>query len=192
VKTGLLFSAAHIMETAALLRRIHPASLVVDPSMISSTGDSLSESRAISAYMDHLLPLASVATPNLPEAEILLDRRISNEPAMERAALDLSSRLGIPILLKGGHFTGTTSNDVLAYQGSAHWFGSPRLDVAASHGTGCTLSAALAACLAHGYDLPSAVAAAKHYLCKTLSTSYSFPSTPPLHALNQATLPFSK
>jgi hydroxymethylpyrimidine/phosphomethylpyrimidine kinase len=192
VKTGMLFSAAHVLASAALLRRIRPTYLVVDPVMVASTGTPLLETDAIRAYTELLLPLASVATPNIPEAEALLERRITDESAMERAAIDLARRFGISILLKGGHLTGETSNDILVHQDSAHWFGSPRLAVEASHGTGCTLSAAITACLAHDYDLPSAVAAAKHYLCKTLTTSYCFPSSPPIHALNQATLPFSK
>lgn len=192
VKTGMLFSAAHILETAALLRRMPPNYLVVDPVMIASTGDPLLEHDAIDAYVDHLLPLATVATPNIPETETLLERRITSEADMQRAALELSTHFGIAILVKGGHFEGEFAKDVLVHQGIAHWFSSPRLAVAASHGTGCTLSAAITACLAHGYDLPPAIAAAKHYLGEALTTCYTFPSASPIHALNQATMPLSK
>jgi hydroxymethylpyrimidine/phosphomethylpyrimidine kinase len=192
VKTGMLFSTAHVLETAALLQRARPAFLVVDPVMIASTGDPLLQPEAIRAYMDRLLPLATLATPNIPEAETLLERKIPDESTMERAAADLARRFGISILLKGGHFTGDSADDLLYHQGSAFWFRSPRITAAASHGTGCTLSAAITACLAHGYDLLSAVAAAKHYLNHTLSTSYTFPSSTPIHALNQGTLPFSR
>jgi hydroxymethylpyrimidine/phosphomethylpyrimidine kinase len=192
VKTGMLYSAAHVLETAALFRRTPPTYLVVDPVMIASTGAPLLEPDAIRAYTEQLLPLATVVTPNIPEAENLLERRITDENGMQRAALDLTIRFGIAVLIKGGHFKGEFAKDVLVHQGIAHWFSAPRIDVSASHGTGCTLSAAITACLAHGYDLPPAVAAAKHYLSKALSTSYTFPSSPLVHALNQATLPFSK
>lgn len=192
VKTGMLYSAELVLATAALLRRTQPAHLVVDPVMVASTGDPLLQADAVDAYLHHLLPLATLATPNIPEAEKLLECSIPDARAMQRAATDLSKRLGISILLKGGHLSGDCSDDVLIYKGKAHWFSSPRLDVAASHGTGCTLSAGIAACLAQGYDMPSAITAAKHYLGRTLTTSYTFPATRPIHALNQATLPFSR
>lgn len=192
VKTGMLFSAHHVLEISALLRRTQPAHLVVDPVMIASTGHSLLEPDAISAYTTHLLPLASLATPNIPEAETLVGRPITHESTMERAALDLAHRFGTSILLKGGHFCGDFSNDVLAHHGTTHWFRAPRLSVAASHGTGCTLSAAITARLALGDDLVTAIATAKSYLGQTLATSYSFPSATSLHALNQATTPFPK
>jgi hydroxymethylpyrimidine/phosphomethylpyrimidine kinase len=192
VKTGMLFSAPHVLETASLLRRAGIPQVVVDPVMIASTGDPLLEPDAIAAYLHHLLPIATLATPNIPEAETLLEQKISDRSAMEGAAFELSNRFGISILIKGGHFTGTSADDVLVHHGKAHWFHAPRLAVAASHGTGCTLSAAITARLAHGDDLPTAVATAKHYLSQTLASSYTFPSTPPIHALNQATLPFPR
>lgn len=190
VKTGMLFSTDIIISLTELLHLAKPTHLIVDPVMIASTGDPLLEDDAVSAYINDLLPLATLVTPNIPEAERLLEWQITSEYDMESAAFELSDRFGTSILIKGGHFAGDSSNDVLIHDSAIHWFRSPRLAVAASHGTGCTLSAAITACLAHGYDMPSAVTAAKHYLGRVLSTSYAFPGPTPIHALNQATLPY--
>lgn len=190
LKTGMLFSTAHVLQIASLLRQDRPAHVVIDPVMIATTGAPLLESDAISAYLHHLLPLATLATPNIPEAEILLGEKIPDAAAMEPAAMELSKRLGIAILLKGGHSGGDSADDILVDQGSAYWFCSPRISTRASHGTGCTLSAGITACLAQGYDMTSAITAAKHYVGRALSTSYSFDGAEPIHVLNQATSPF--
>lgn len=185
IKTGMLFSADLIHEIATLLRRQPPRHLVVDPVMVASTGDPLLEPAASTAYIEDLLPLATLATPNLPEAEALLGRPIPKS-GFEPAAHELSQRLGISILLKGGHGSSDTADDLLIHEGIAHWFRAPRIATPASHGTGCTLSAAITACLALGDDLPAAVARAKTYIRSALTTSYSYPGD--LHALNQGTL----
>jgi len=192
VKTGMLYSADLVRQTAALLQRSHRPPLVVDPVMVASTGDPLLESDAIAAYLIDLLPLATLVTPNIPEAETLLKTTIRNEHDMEQAALELALLCGTSILLKGGHLTGDSASDVLAHHGRAEWFTAPRIPSHASHGTGCTLSAAITASLAHGHNLPHAIATAKHFLGQSIATSYSFPSHPPLHALNQSTLPISQ
>lgn len=189
VKTGMLFSAAHVHAVAAALAARPGARLVVDPVMIASTGDPLLEPDAINAYRESLLPIARVITPNLHEAEALLGRRIPGPASLEPAAREIAGNFGTAVLLKGGHLEGPDCVDLLVDGGQVFSFAAPRLPVAASHGTGCTLSAAITAALAHGKPLPEAVRAAKDYLGETLRQSYGFPSPGggSLHALNQGT-----
>ncbi len=189
VKTGMLGSAEHVRRVAAVFREHPHIALVVDPVMIASTGASLLEADAIAVYRNELLPLATVITPNLPEAETLLGAEIPDAKAMEMAARKLSAEYGCAVLLKGGHLGGAECLDLLFDEEILHRYSSPRLDVAASHGTGCTLAAAVAAGLALGKPLPEAVHIAKAYLNETLATSYSYqsPDGQKLHALNQGT-----
>jgi hydroxymethylpyrimidine/phosphomethylpyrimidine kinase len=189
VKTGMLFSAAHVAAVAEILRSHPRVQLVVDPVMIASTGAPLLEPDAMSAYREQLLPLARVITPNLPEAEALLGESIPDESALEPAARRLAEIYGTAILLKGGHLDGPDCVDLLLDQGQAHAFTAPRIPVKGSHGTGCTLSAAITAALALGESLPRAVKIAKDYLGNTLRQSYNFqsPSGEIVHALNQGT-----
>ncbi len=189
VKTGMLFSAAHVAAVAEILRIYPLVQLVVDPVMIASTGASLLELDAMDAYRELLLPLARVITPNIQEAEVLLGERITDEAWMESAARALSGQFGTAILLKGGHLDGPHCVDLLVDQGEVHRFTAARIPVAGSHGTGCTLSAAIAALLARGESLPRAVEIAKTYLGQTLGRSYQFQSTVGgiVHALNQGT-----
>ena len=191
VKTGMLFSAAHVVAVAEILGRRRGPQLVVDPVMVASTGASLLEPAAVAAYREHLLPLARVITPNVPEAEVLLGSRLADEAALAAAARELSRRFGVAVLLKGGHLPGADCVDLLVDRGELFRFSSPRLAVAASHGTGCTLAAALAALLARGEALPAAVGMAKSFLGMALRSSYGFhtPAGGMLHALNQGTVP---
>lgn len=188
VKTGMLFSAAHVAAVAEIFRVRPDLVLVVDPVMVASTGTLLVEREAIDAYIELLLPLATLATPNLPEAETLMGSPITRDSIAE-AALELARRFGTAILLKGGHLEGAECVDLLAEGGHVESFAAPRLAVRASHGTGCTLSAAVAARLAAGDPLREAVAAAKLYLGETLRRSYTLkvPDREPIHALNQGT-----
>ena len=190
VKTGMLFSAGHVRAVADLLAKRPGVTLVVDPVMIASTGDQLLEPDAITLYQERLLPLARLITPNLPEAEALLGERIPDIGALENAARALAVRYGTSVLLKGGHLDGGDCLDLLVENGRVFRFSTPRLEVPGSHGTGCTLSAAVTACLALGDPLPDAVAAAKDYLTNTLRHSYGFaaPAADPVHALNQGTV----
>ena len=190
VKTGMLFSAAHVTAIAEILRKHRVASLVIDPVMIASTGASLLEPTAIDCYKNQLLPLARVITPNLPEAEALLGERIPDENSLEPAARKLSEMFGTAVLLKGGHLDGSQCIDLLVENGQAHRFTAGRISLPGSHGTGCTLSAAIAAGLALGNPLPEAVRLAKDYLGETLRQSYQFTSASGemVHALNQGTV----
>jgi hydroxymethylpyrimidine/phosphomethylpyrimidine kinase len=189
LKTGMLFSAAHVRAVAGILRHYPAAALVVDPVMIASTGASLLEADAVDAYRAELLPLARLITPNLPEAEVLLGRSIPDASALASAALELSANFQTAILLKGGHFPGPECIDLLADRGQVHHFTAARIPVTGSHGTGCTLSAAITAALALGIPLAASVELAKNYLCETLRRSYQFENSRGLkiHALNQAT-----
>lgn len=184
IKTGMLFSKPHVVAVAEILGQHPDIPLVVDPVMVSSTGDSLLQEDAVDAYRDRLLPLASVMTPNLDEAAVLLGRPIPDEGEMEDAARELEKRHGTAVLLKGGHLDGPECADLLVESGSATWFRAPRIVTSASHGTGCTLSAAVTSRLAHGDPLPGAVARAKDYLGETLRHSLTLGD---LHHLNQGT-----
>lgn len=192
IKAGMLFSAAHVKAVTSLLLARPEIPLVVDPVMIASTGASLLEPDAVSAYKELLLPRATVITPNLPEAEALLGCSIPNLAAMEEAALALREKFGAAVLLKGGHLEDAECLDLLAdAPGTVHYFTAQRLPLPGSHGTGCTLSAAIAARLALGDPLPTAVGHAKAYLTETLRQSYQFTSAQgkTIHALNQGTVP---
>ena len=190
VKTGMLFSAAHVRAVAELLAAQPRLALVVDPVMIASTGTPLLEPDALLAYRESLLPLAKLITPNLPEAEALLGHTISNKEELVAAACQLAEIFKTNILLKGGHLDGPECLDVLVVDGETINFCGPRQVVAGSHGTGCTLSAAVTAELAMGATLPTAVGAAKAYLTSTLKHSYVFrcPGGGTIHALNQGTV----
>jgi len=189
VKTGMLGSAEHVRRVAEIFRKRPDIRLVVDPVMVASTGDSLLEPDAVETYRSELLPLAHVITPNLPEAETLLGESITTLSEMEAAAMILSGTFGCSVLLKGGHLDLPECTDLLWENGTIHRFSSPRLDVKASHGTGCTLAAAVASGLALGKNLTESVSMAKEYLNHTLATSYSFqcPNGETIHALNQGT-----
>ena len=189
VKTGMLFSAAHVLRCAEIMAEQADLVLVVDPVMVASSGASLLEADAVEAYTEVLLPLARVMTPNLPEAETLLGEAIHNLRELEVAALRLAEMYQTSVLLKGGHLDGPECVDLLVDCGRVHHFRGPRIAVAGSHGTGCTLSAAVTAGLANGLDLPAAVDAAKRYLEKSLRLSYGFAGRngEAVHALNQGT-----
>jgi hydroxymethylpyrimidine/phosphomethylpyrimidine kinase len=170
VKLGMLHSLETVVVVAGALQRWRPGPVVLDPVMVAKSGDRLLADDAARGLREHLLPLAAVITPNLPEAEVLLERRIEDREAMEWAARDLLASGAGAVLLKGGHLVeDAQSADVLARRvpGGAvavRWFALPRLGTRNTHGTGCTLSSAIAAQLAHGLDLEAAVEKARAYL----------------------------
>ena len=172
VKLGMLASAAVIETVARALERHRPPHVVVDPVMVATSGARLLQADALDALRTRLLPLATVITPNLPEAELLLGQRIDDAAAMAEAAAALRA-LGAPaVLLKGGHLAGGDAViDILVdgqgEQRTAH----RRLDVDA-HGTGCTLASAVAANLARGLPLRAACTAAADYVHAALAGGY--------------------
>jgi hydroxymethylpyrimidine kinase/phosphomethylpyrimidine kinase/thiamine-phosphate diphosphorylase len=132
--------------------------------MVSTTGASLLDGDGGHLLRERLLPRALVITPNIPEAEALLGRPIPDAPAMEQAASDLVAAGARSVLIKGGHFTGASSSDYWSDGSGGFWLTGPRIDTPHSHGTGCTLSAAIAACLAQGFELADALVLAKMYV----------------------------
>lgn len=189
VKTGMLYSAQHVRVVAEILHHYPMVQIVVDPVMTASSGASLLEHEAIEVYRELLLPLARLITPNLPEAERLLGERIIGESAVESAALRLAEKFGTAILLKGGHLDGPDCMDCLVDKGEVHRFTAARIPVSGSHGTGCTLSAAITASLALGEALHCSVRTAKEFLGETLRQSYEFQTAggESVNALNQGT-----
>lgn len=189
IKTGMLYSAAHIAAVLAALARYPQIPIVVDPVMIASTGDLLLEPDAVAAIREEVLPRAALVTPNLHEAEALAGEKIRDAADFERVARGLADRFGVPFLVKGGHLDGPECTDLLVDGSSVLRFTARRIDLPGSHGTGCTFSAAIAANLALGLPLAEAVGVAKDYLTETLARSYRFasPTGGSVHALNQGT-----
>ncbi len=164
-KTGMLFSADLIRATATFFRERPEIPLVIDPVMVATSGAVLLQDEAIQTLANDLLPLAAVITPNLDEAGVLLGQTPANLDEMAAAARDLAKRFSRPVLLKGGHLTGQILTDILASPDGREWrFQDERIENVDTHGSGCTLSAAIAAHLARGSNLPEAVAAARQYL----------------------------
>jgi len=171
VKTGMLFSAALIGQVAESLRRHRPRWLVVDPVMVATSGAKLLQDDAVAALRSELLPLASVITPNLPETAVLLGRPVVGDAEALAAAAELAARHpGGWILVKGGHGHSGRSVDVLAHDDGMWVLSAPRQAAPTTHGTGCSLSAAMAACLAHGDAPLAAVRRAKAYVLGRLRT----------------------
>lgn len=164
LKTGMLPSREVIEEVARLLREARLPSPVVDPVVRSTSGYDLIDDEALAALKKHLLPLACVVTPNIPEAERITGLSISDEEGMLRAARAIREMGARAVLIKGGHLTGRIALDVLDDEGTVNTFAATRIETTATHGTGCTLSAGLAACLARGMELEDAVGAAKRFV----------------------------
>ncbi len=171
-KTGMLFATPLIDAVCAGLRK-RKAPLVVDPVMVASSGARLLRPGAVRALRDRLFPMATVLTPNLDEAALLLGEAIPNAAAMREAAWTLSKRFGTAVLLKGGHLGGDVALDVLVAGELVRVFEAPMVRGVNTHGSGCTLSAAVAAYLAKGFPLARAVAAAKAFLTRAVRTSRS-------------------
>lgn len=166
VKTGALGSAEGIEAVAEGLGRWRPDHLVVDPVMISKHGHPLLDAEAVESLVRTLLPLATVLTPNLHEAGALLGATIGSEGEMEEAARELSSFGPEAVLIKGGSLPGDEAIDLLWDGRKAHRLVAPKIASGSTHGTGCTFSAAIAACLASGHALLQAVEAAKRFVTR--------------------------
>ncbi|MCF8078207.1 MAG: bifunctional hydroxymethylpyrimidine kinase/phosphomethylpyrimidine kinase [Desulfobacterales bacterium] len=170
VKIGMLYSAELIAAVARELTRHKAANIVVDPVMVAQSGDRLLQDEAVEALTAELFPLATVVTPNLPEAEVLLGRSISGPQEMEAAALALAEFGSRSVLIKGGHGESERSDDLLflAEEDRMLWIEGRRIETKNTHGTGCTLSSAIAARLAAGEGIEGAVQKAKAYLTEAL------------------------
>jgi len=162
-KTGMLASAELVVAVAEVWAEVRKP-LVVDPVFVSKHGDTLLANDAVAALTEQLLPLATVVTPNLPEAAALTGIDITSRDEMEEAAWRLSASGVGCVLVKGGHLGGATSPDLLWCDGKAVWLEAARIEGRHTHGTGCCLSAAVAAELARGMDPPDACVAAKRFV----------------------------
>lgn len=168
VKIGMLPSAEQVRVVAMKLREYRVDNIVVDPVMVATSGSKLMRN-STSHVMAHLLfPMARVITPNIPEAEILLGEKISDRKKMEKAAKELGVEYGCGVLIKGGHNV-EDACDVLFENGAITWFEHEKIDNPNTHGTGCTLSSAIASNLALGYSLKESVARAKEYISAAIS-----------------------
>ena len=168
VKIGMVSSGALIKTIAESLTAFCAKNIVVDPVMISTSGARLINEDAISILKEKLLPLASLVTPNIPEAEALSVIRIRGEQDMQEAAKRIGTSYGCAVLCKGGHNI-NNANDLLFYNGTYQWFLGRHIENPNTHGTGCTLSSAIAANLAKGFCIADSVKRAKEYISGALS-----------------------
>ena len=168
VKIGMVSSKELICVIANRLRYYNATNIVVDPVMVATAGSRLIKTDAVQTLASQLLPLSTVVTPNIPEAEILSGLTIRSKEDMERAAKYIGDTYGCAVLLKGGHSI-NDANDLLYAGGSLRWFAGKRINNPNTHGTGCTLSSAIASNLAKGYSLADSVQRSKDYLSGALA-----------------------
>ena len=168
VKIGMVSSAALIRVIVQKLKQYNARHIVVDPVMAATSGSKLMHDEALETLKRELLPLSEVVTPNIPEAEILSGMKIRSADDMEKAAQHIAETCSCAVLLKGGHDL-NDANDLLYRNGTAQWFFGRRINNPNTHGTGCTLSSAIASNLAYGMKLNEAVKHAKEYISGALA-----------------------
>lgn len=168
VKIGMVSSTGLIEVIADRLQFYQAKNIVVDPVMVATSGSSLMKTDAVQVLLDKLFPIATVVTPNIPEAEVISDFVVKNRDDMLTAAKKINAIYGCAVLLKGGHNI-NNANDLLFANGTYHWFEGKRINNPNTHGTGCTLSSAIAANLAKGFSLDESVYRAKEYISGALS-----------------------
>lgn len=168
VKIGMVSSAELIHVIAERLRYHQAKNIVLDPVMVSTSGSALMKADAVQTLTETLLPLADLVTPNIPEAQVLSGLQIASESDMIAAAKQIATEYHCAVLLKGGHSI-HDANDLLYTDGALIWFRGTRIENPNTHGTGCTLSSAIASNLAKGYSLAASIQRAKEYLAGSLS-----------------------
>lgn len=168
VKIGMVSSGALIRKIAEKLEQYQAENIVVDPVMVATSGAKLISDEAVDTLKERLLPMAAVLTPNIPEAEVLAGMEVKTQEDMIAAAKYISEKYHCAVLCKGGHQL-NDANDLLYRNGSYRWFYGQRIDNPNTHGTGCTLSSAIASNLAKGFDLDTSVERAKLYISGALS-----------------------
>lgn len=185
VKIGMVSSVELIRVIADKLRYYKAKNIVVDPVMVATAGSALIRNDAVQTMVEELFPLATVVTPNIPEAEILSNQEITSKEAMENAAKYIAETYGCAVLLKGGHSI-NDANDLLYANGTIHWFTGKRIDNPNTHGTGCTLSSAIASNLAKDFSLEESVMRAKDYISGALAAMLDLGkgSGPMMHNFN--------
>ena len=187
-KAGMLGGRAQVEAVAGAWERFAPRDLplVVDPVMVATGGGRLLEDEAVSAVVTLLLPRARLITPNMDEAGVLVDRPVRTRDDMAAAALELAERFHTAVLLKGGHLAGDDASDVLVEEGGTFWIEGRRTPGVHTHGTGCSLSAAIATGLAKGLPLREAVIEAKKFVSRAIAQHLSWGA---VHALNHLPRP---
>ena len=185
VKIGMVSSSELIRVIADRLRYYQAANVVVDPVMVATSGSSLMKTDAVQTLCQELLPIATLITPNIPEAEVLSGMTIESKEEMVTAIKQIGETYGCSVLLKGGHRV-NDANDLLYANGELRWFEGKRIDNPNTHGTGCTLSSAIAANLAKGFSLTESVKRAKAYISGALAAMLDLGkgSGPMAHAFN--------
>ena len=168
VKIGMVSSGALLHVIAEKLQEYKARNIVVDPVMIATSGARLISEEAVEVLKNSLLPMAALVTPNIPEAEVLSGRKIVTSEDMIKAAALIGETYHCAVLCKGGHQL-NDANDLLWKEGGYRWFRGERINNPNTHGTGCTLSSAIASNLAKGYELESAVERAKKYISGALA-----------------------
>ena len=168
VKIGMVSSSEIVCVIADRLKYHKAKNIVVDPVMVATSGSSLMKTDAVKTLIDVLLPIATLVTPNIPEAEVLSGISIENKEDMQTAAKTIGDKYSCAVLLKGGHSI-NDANDLLYANGEFKWFYGKRIDNPNTHGTGCTLSSAIAANLAKGFNVSDAVRKAKEYISDALA-----------------------
>lgn len=170
VKIGMVSQVAIIEVIAERLQAHDARNIVVDPVMVATSGARLIDEDAVQALVEHLIPLADVLTPNMPEASVLCGFEVKDDTSMEKAALQLAQQVRGAVLVKGGHRSDRADDVLVEVSGNVQWLGAPRIETNNTHGTGCTLSSAIACGLARGFTVAQAVRAAKDYVYGALST----------------------
>jgi hydroxymethylpyrimidine/phosphomethylpyrimidine kinase len=189
IKTGLLYSREIIKAVARAIVdfKRDRIPLIVDPVMIATSGDRLLEPPAVEAYETELFPLAALITPNLDEAAWLLETKIKDRQSMEKAVRELAKKYRVSVLLKGGHLTGSAAVDLLFAGNKLTEFSAPFVRGVATHGTGCTYSAAITAGLASGLSLEDAICRAKKFVTQSIRGRFRWASRgKTLDALNHS------
>ena len=168
VKIGMVASSELIRVIADRVRHYEATNIVVDPVMVATSGSALMNNDAVQTLIEELLPFATLVTPNIPEAQVLSGLTIENKEDMVIAVKHIGDNCHCAVLLKGGHSI-NDANDLLYANGELHWFEGKRIDNPNTHGTGCTLSSAIASNLAKGYTLGESVQRAKDYISGALA-----------------------
>ena len=168
VKIGMVASAELIHAIAERLKHYKAQNVVIDPVMVATSGSALMKNDALQTLVDELLPLATLVTPNIPEAQVLSGLNIETKEDMIIAAKQIGDSYNCAVVLKGGHSV-NDANDLLYAEGEFRWFEGRRIDNPNTHGTGCTLSSAIASNLAKGFSLAESVQRAKDYISGALS-----------------------
>ena len=168
VKIGMVSSSELVCVIAERLKYHKAKNIVVDPVMVATSGSALMKTDAVETLTKELLPIATLVTPNIPEAEVLSELAVETKEDMEKAVKVIGDAHNCAVLLKGGHNI-NDANDLLYENGEYHWFEGKRIDNPNTHGTGCTLSSAIASNLAKGFALTESVQRAKEYISSALS-----------------------